>query len=316
MPDMEKKEGGSMAAMNRDYRHIRRPAVAGYFYPQHATELRVALEEAFLSPLGPGTVPTVDPTGPRQLIGIVVPHAGYPYSAQGAAWSYTVAARDGRPETAVLLGVNHRGTGVPLALSPDDGWMTPLGISPVDTALGERLRELAPDVTPDAHAHIAEHSLEVQVPFLQFLFGELPILPLLVGHASDNAVLRLGQALASLAKEHDLLIVASTDFSHYVNQETARRHDLLALDAIVALEPAALLDTVRREDITMCGVLPVAALLAAARALGARSASTLHYHTSGDVTGDRQAVVGYGAAAIFHGSDTETANASRSDGSL
>jgi len=288
-----------MAAMTRGDRHIRQAAVAGYFYPQHAGALREEIEGAFCSSLGPGALPEVNPSGPRRLIGIIVPHAGYPYSAQGAAWSYAEVARDGRPGAAVLLGVNHQGQGAPLALSPDDGWATPLGLLPVAAELGQRLRELDPEITPDAWAHRQEHSIEVQAPFLQYLFGELPILPILVGHASVDAVLRLGQALAELAKEQDLLIIASTDFSHYVSQETAQRLDQLALDAITTLQPAALIDTVRRQDISMCGVLPVAALLAAAQALGAQSAPILHYHTSGDVTGDRQAVVGYGAAAIY-----------------
>jgi AmmeMemoRadiSam system protein B len=144
-----------------------------------------------------------------------------------------------------------------------------------------------------------EHSIEVQVPFLQYLFGELPILPILIGSASVETVLRLGQALAELAKEQDLLIVASTDFSHYVTQDTAHRLDETALEAISSLQPMKLIDTVWGKDISMCGVLPVAALLEAAQTLGARSASILHYHTSGDVTGDREAVVGYGAAAIY-----------------
>jgi hypothetical protein len=293
-----RKERGGMAAMTRSDRHVRQAAVAGYFYPQHAGALREEIEGAFCSPLGPGTLPEVNPSGPRRLIGVIVPHAGYPYSAQGAAWSYAEVARDGRPGLAVLLGVNH-GHGAPLALSPDEAWTTPLGCLPVAAELGQRLRELEPEVTLDARAHCREHSIEVQVPFLQYLFGELPFLPILVGHASVDAVLRLGQALAELAKEQDLLIIASTDFSHYVSQETAQRLDQLALDAIATVHPAALIDTVRRQDISMCGVLPVAALLAAAQALGAQSASILHYHTSGDVTGDRQAVVGYGAMAIY-----------------
>lgn len=280
-------------------RHLRQAAVAGYFYPQHAGALREEIEGAFLSPLGPGALPEVNPSGSRRLVGIIAPHAGYIFSAQGAAWSFAEVARDGRPGTAVLLGVNHRGQGAALALSPDDAWVTPLGACPVATELGKTLRDIDPDVVPDAWAHRQEHSIEVQVPFLQYLFGELPILPILIGRASVDAVLRLGQSLAALAKEHDLLIIASTDFSHYVSHDIARRLDEAALEAIAALQPTQLIDTVLGKDITMCGVLPVAALLEAARTLGAQSASILHYHTSGDVTGDRGAVVGYGAAAVY-----------------
>lgn len=255
--------------MPRDDTQIRRPAVAGAFYSGEAGELRDEIAAAFHSPLGPGALPEVRADGPRRVLGLVVPHAGYVYSGPGAAWGFAEAARDGRPGAVVLLGVNHRGYGAPIALSPDAAWRTPLGEIPVATALGERLCAFDAEVIPDARAHAQEHSLEVQVPFLQVIFGDVPILPILLGHAGVPAVLRLGEALAVLAREADLLIVASTDFSHYVTQATATRLDRLALDAIAAVNPRALIEAVSREQITMCGVLPVAALLAAGQALGA-----------------------------------------------
>ena len=277
---------------------LREPAVAGHFYPRQPDALRQAIEGAFLSPLGPGALPTINPSGPRQLMGVVAPHAGYPYSAPAAAWAFAEIARDGRPGTAVLLGVNHRSVGAPLALSPAKKWRTPYGDAPVAVELGRRLCALDPAISPDARAHAQEHSLEVQVPFLQYLFGDVPILPLLVGHAGTEAILTLGKALAILAQEQDLLIIASSDFSHYVSAETAYRQDQLALDAIAAVQPVELIEIVRRDNISMCGVLPVAAMLSAAQTLGVNSAAVLHYHTSGDITGDRQAVVGYGAVAL------------------
>lgn len=285
--------------MNRDAGHIRQPAVAGYFYPLQEHALRQAIEDAFLSPLGPGALPEINPSGPRRLLGAIVPHAGYPYSAPGAAWAFADIARDGRPAAVVLLGVNHRGFGAPLAMSHAAGWRTPLGVAPIATEIGRRLRELDPDITLDTLAHAQEHSIEVEVPFLQYLFGEAPILPILIGHAAQEKVLALGHALGRLAQEHDLLIMASTDFSHYVSHQVAQQQDRLALDAIAAIQPETLLEVVQRHAITMCGVLPVAALLTAARALDAGPASILHYHTSGDVTGDRKEVVGYGTAVIY-----------------
>ncbi|HOS44212.1 MAG TPA: AmmeMemoRadiSam system protein B [Armatimonadota bacterium] len=276
---------------------IRQPAVAGTFYPRDPALLRAQIDEAYRSPLGPGAVPAVNPQGPRRLLGLVAPHAGYPYSAQGAAWGYAAVARDGRPGAAVLLGVNHRGYGAAIALSPDAGWQTPLGIAPVAAALGERLRALDADVVPDARAHLAEHSLEVQLPFLQHLFGAVPILPILIGRAGLDAVLRLGKTLAALARDQELLLIASTDLSHYVPQAVAQRQDQLALQAIAAVQPLQLIDTVRRHEIGMCGVLPVTAVLAAAQVLGA-TARIVHYHTSGDVTGETDAVVGYGTAVL------------------
>ncbi|MHB9024556.1 MAG: AmmeMemoRadiSam system protein B [Armatimonadota bacterium] len=282
--------------MNLDER-IRPAAVAGQFYPGHPASLRAALEEAFLSPLGPGDIPAVGP-GPRRLIGIVSPHAGYLYSAQGAAWGYAAAARDGQPSLVVILGVNHRGIGAPLALSPATGWQTPLGVAPVSVESGRRLRELAPVLEVDGRAHAHEHSLEVQVPFVQYLFGDVPIVPIAIGAASWSMVSALGVALAQLAREQDILFIASSDFSHYVAQQEAERLDRIALEAIAAVDAVKLLDAVRLHEITMCGVLPVAVLLTVAKEFGQAMANILHYHTSGDVTGDRWRVVGYGSVAV------------------
>ena len=287
-----------MSDQDNRTRDIRPATVAGTFYPDTAEALREAITQAFHAPLGPRDVPAIPAAGPRRLIGIVAPHAGYQYSAPCAAWAYAAAARDGQPAAVVILGVNHRGIGAPLAVSPAAGWQTPLGEAPVATALRERLLSRLPGLRPDARAHQQEHSLEVQAPFVQYLFGNVPILPIALGAATPQATLELGQALAELAGEADLLIVASTDFSHYITHEEATHRDRLALDRIAEVDPAGLIDTVYRQEITMCGVLPVATLLAAAQALGARQAEILQYYTSGDITGDRRQVVGYGAAAI------------------
>jgi AmmeMemoRadiSam system protein B len=284
----------------KTYRRIRPAAVAGQFYPGEASALRREIEAAFHSPSGPGGIPAVG-EGPRRLVGVVAPHAGYMYSGAGAAWAYAAAARDGRPAAAVILGVNHYSyrTGTPLALSSADGWATPLGIVPVAQALAAELQELDVELAVDDGAHAREHSLEVQVPFLQYLYEDLPILPIAVGHAAPEAILRLGDALATLCRAHDLLLIASTDFSHQVPQAVAQAQDALALAQISAVDPLGLIDVVQARDISMCGYLPTAAVLAAARALGIHDGQVLHYHTSGDVTGDTRRVVGYGAAALY-----------------
>ncbi|HOF88846.1 MAG TPA: AmmeMemoRadiSam system protein B, partial [Armatimonadota bacterium] len=160
------------------------------------------------------------------------------------------------------------------------------------------LRALDADVGVDDLSHAHEHSLEVQVPFLQYLFGELPILPIAVGHTTRDAVLALGMALATLCAAHDLLLIASTDFSHQVPAEVARERDALALDRIRAVDPLGLLAVVAARDISMCGSLPTAIALVAAKAMGVEDGAVLHYHTSGDVTGDTRQVVGYGAVAL------------------
>jgi MEMO1 family protein len=278
---------------------IRRPAVAGRFYAGERESLRAEVEDCFVSPLGPGALPAVG-SGPRRVLGIVAPHAGYLYSGAAAAWAYAEAARDGRPEVVVILGLDHRGLGAPLALSPAAAWQTPLGELPVDAGLADALMRLDPEVALDARAHVLEHSIEVQLPFLQVVYGHVPILPIGIGAVRVESVLRLGAALAEATRGRDVLMVASSDFSHYISQAEATRLDARAMERIVALDPEGLVSTVREYGISMCGVLPVAAMLAAAVKQGALEGRRLHYHTSGDVTGDEEAVVGYGALVVYH----------------
>jgi AmmeMemoRadiSam system protein B len=281
--------------------HIRPPAVAGQFYPDAPDLLRRMIGEAFHAALGPGELPAVG-AGPRRLLGIVSPHAGYPYSGAGTAWGLAAAARDGRPAAVVILGVNHRGLGEAVALSPALGWATPLGVMPVAQALGAALRVRVPELHFDAAAHALEHSLEVLVPFLQVVFGEIPIVPIALGAIHEATAQTLGEALAELATTHELLIVASSDFSHYVSHAEAARLDWMVLERIAAVDPGGVLRTVREWEITMCGVWPVVVALVAAQRLRC-TGEILHYHTSGEVSGDRSAVVGYGTAAIWRPGD-------------
>lgn len=293
---------------------IRPPAVAGQFYEGSPAALRAEVQKAFTGPLGPGAIPQVPEHAVRRLLGLVVPHAGYMFSGSGAAWGYAAAAKDGRPQAVVILGVNHRmlgASGSPLALSSAAGWQTPLGVIPVAVELGQQLQVIYPELAYDDLAHTYEHSLEVQVPFLQFLFGDVPILPIAIGHASREAIARLGNALAALASSHDLLLIASTDFSHQVPHTTATQLDRLALDAIAAVNADQLIDVVQERHITMCGYLPAAAVLIAALSCGIHEAKILHYHTSGDVIGERANVVGYGTAALYRPHPDDGASAER-----
>ena len=283
---------------NQSVARIRPAAVAGMFYPREPLALREALDAAYRSPLGPGVRSPIS-TPAREVFGLICPHAGYIYSAPAAAWSFAQISTAARPEAVVLLGVNHRSAGASIALSDVTAWETPLGVVPVAHDLGVRLRELEPSVVVDEYAHRQEHSLEVQLPFIQALFGETMILPIVLAHPVWDTVFRLGMALSKLAADHRLLFVASTDFSHYLPQREAEKLDQLALAQIASVDPDGLLAVVQRMGITMCGVLPVTALLIAARGAGIHTGTILHYHTSGDVTGDRQEVVGYGAAVLY-----------------
>lgn len=279
---------------------IRRPAVAGKFYPAQPEQLRASITQAFVDAHGPGALPVVN-TAARvhSMFSVMVPHAGYMYSGQGVAWGMTACAAQGRPAAVIMLGVNHRGVGAPMAVSPATGWETPLGIMPVATGLAQQVVTLAPAVQLDARAHAQEHSLEVLVPFMQFVFGVLPIVPIVIGGATVGDVATLANALAVLMQQRNVVLLVSSDFSHYISSAEAMRLDHLALAAITAIDPEGFLDTVRKYGITMCGVLPVAAALMAASQCHVQTGHLLHYQTSGDVTGDCSEVVGYGTAALY-----------------
>ncbi len=261
----------------------REPAVAGTFYPGEPEQL--ARDVAAL--IGP-------PVPAAPALGVLAPHAGYVYSGAVAGATY---ARVQVPERAVVLCPNHTGLGARVALWPGGGWATPLGRVPIDPELTAALRA-CPLVVDDRAAHRREHALEVQLPFLLARRPDVAIAALCLGPLSADEALALGRALAAALRARPALIVASSDMSHYVDAEEAREKDMRALDRLLALDARGLHDTVRREDISMCGFVPATVMLAAARELGAREAVLVRYANSGDVTGDRRSVVGYAGAIV------------------
>jgi len=285
----------------------RQPAVAGRFYERDAQALRASLKECFLHALGPGHLPEVDPNGPGRMQALVSPHAGYMFSGPAAAHGYAALAADGIPEVAVLLGPSHYVSSRQAALSLARAWRTPLGEVLVDMELGRHLLAASDLVEADERTHAAEHSLEVQLPFLQFVYGEQTprIVPVCVrahpfggGEQLAADARALGEALATVVGRRRAVVVASTDFSHQVPQAVAQREDKLALDAILARDGDRLLHTVVTHRISMCGPAPVAMALAYANRRGAQEAKLLRYYTSGDILGDSEAVVGYASVGV------------------
>jgi AmmeMemoRadiSam system protein B len=263
----------------------REPAVAGQFYP--ADRARLAHEvERLLGPHPP------DP--PQPAVGILAPHAGYVYSGAVAGATY---ARVEVPERAVVLCPNHTGLGRLAALWPDGAWRTPLGPVPIDEDLTRALRA-CPLVEDDRSAHLREHALEVQLPFLQARRPDVAIAALCLGPLSAAECEEIGRAVAQAVRERPALLVASSDMSHYIPADLAREQDMSALERFLALDATGLHERVRREDISMCGVVPATVMLAAARDLGARQAELVRYANSGDVNGDRSSVVGYAGAVV------------------
>ena len=265
---------------------VRRPAVAGRFYPGDAETLRRDIHQY------------VSVTGNKiHAIGCVAPHAGYMYSGHVAGAVY---ARLELPKRYIILCPNHTGVGEPLAMMSEGSWRTPLGDVAIDTELAKALMGRFPLLSEDEIAHRAEHALEVQLPFLQELTGDFKFVPITVGTSRFDALSALGIAMAQVIENSGerVLIVASSDMNHYEPDAATRVKDRKAIDKVLALDPKGLYDTVQQENISMCGFGPTVAMLTAARKLGAKSAQLVKYATSGDVSGDQETVVGYAGIAV------------------
>lgn len=278
---------------------IRRPAVAGAFYPESPEVVRQEIETCFRHRLGPGAVPKVEASGPRQVLGSVSPHAGYAFSGPAASHGFSALAGDGCPDLFVIVGPNHRGLGAHVAVGARGYWETPLGRSQVDEVVAQEIIANSGLAEQDEWSHLLEHSVEVQLPFLQYLYGErFRFVPIILADQDLETARDLGRSLAVALQGKNAVIIASTDFTHYEQQRTAEQNDALAMAAIVHLDEALLAKVVRQRAISMCGVGPVMAMLVAAKLLGASRAEILKYVTSGDLTGDKRSVVGYASLSV------------------
>ena len=249
--------------------------------------------------LGPGALPGEARSAERHTLGLVSPHAGYRYSGPVAANGFARLAAEKMPEVVVIVGPNHRGLGAAVAVGRQSAWQTPLGSVDVDLEVGEAVVAGGQWARWDDLAHGMEHSLEVQVPFLQYIYGSgFKIVPVAMLRQEMEIARDLGRAIASALKGRAGLIIASSDFSHYESQASAGRKDRLAIDAILKLDPAQVEATVISQNISMCGPGPVMAMITAGKELGARKASLLRYATSGDITGDYSEVVGYASVMV------------------
>ncbi len=270
----------------------RPPAVAGQFYAGSGAELAHQIEACFRNERGPGELPPRRRSSQRSLRAAVVPHAGYPYSGPIAAHVYARIAVERVPATVLILGVDHHGLGG-AALS-DRAWLTPLGPVEVDHELVGALRK--PPLAVDEPAQSAEHSIEVQLPFLQYVLPQPRFVALQVRFGRFDFLATVGRVVREATRDRDVLILASTDFSHYVPAATAQRLDRMAIDAILARDARWLYDTVVENDISMCGVAPTTVLLAALEE-ERLEARLLRWGHSGEAEAMRE-VVGYAAIAI------------------
>ncbi|MBI3454404.1 MAG: AmmeMemoRadiSam system protein B [Candidatus Rokubacteria bacterium] len=261
-------------------RVVREPTVAGTFYPADPKAL-----EGELAQLLP-----VRPAAPARAV--VVPHAGWMYSGAVAGETYAQVAV---PRLAVLLGPNHTGLGVPGAVMREGAWRYPGGSVPIARDLAAALLAAASELQEDTRAHVREHALEVQLPFLHRRQPGLEMVPITLGRSDSGFCRAVGEAVGRVVAgwPEPVLVVDSTDLNHYESQAVSQRKDRLAINAVLALDAEGLGRAVRTHDISMCGIAPTQALLWAAPALGIRSARLVRYQTSGDVSGDLARVVGY-----------------------
>jgi MEMO1 family protein len=269
---------------------VRHPAVAGRFYPRDPEELRTEVR-VYLSQSNSVISDLV------RAIGCIAPHAGYMYSGHVAG---AVFARLEIPRRCIVLCPNHTGMGRPLAIMSDGAWATPLGEVAIDGELAAALKQRFPALQEDSAAHRAEHAAEVELPFLQTLQLELTFVPIALGTTQFETLEQLGLALSDViaAEKDPILIVASSDMNHYESDVVTRVKDHRAIERILTLDPRGLHEVVTQQKVSMCGMGPVVAMLTAARQLGAKSTELVKYATSGDVSGDRDMVVGYAGVVV------------------
>jgi MEMO1 family protein len=267
---------------------LRLPAVAGRFYPSDPAEVTALIRKYTI----------IDPGQPPMPVrACLVPHAGYVYSGHVAG---AVFARIALPRKIIVLGVRHYPRGEPAAILSSGAWRTPLGDAQIDEELAEALKKACPLLREDSVAHSAEHSLEVQLPFLQARAPEFSFVPVALGTVRFEQLVEVGGGIARVleASKESVLLLTTSDLNHYEDDATTRVKDRKAIDQLLALNSRGLYDTCRNEEISMCGLGPATAMLTALNELGARKAELVKYATSADVSGDRSAVVGY-AGMVF-----------------
>jgi len=265
---------------------VRPPVVAGKFYPRDQKKLLSELQSYFVE------------TDPRvAALGCVVPHAGYVYSGRVAGAVYS---RIEVPARCIVLCPNHTGQGTPLAIMRSGSWETPLGDVAIDSDLADALLQQFPWLSEDALAHRSEHAIEVQLPFLQRLRPDVRFVPIAIGTRQFEVLEGLGRAIGEVAAaaSERILVIASSDMNHYECDPITRVKDQKAIESVLALDARGLYDVVMEEEISMCGFGPTVAMLTAARRMGATRAELVMYATSGDVSGDREMVVGYAGMVV------------------
>jgi hypothetical protein len=275
---------------------IRTPVVAGMFYPSNAKELKQTIHDCFLHPFGPGKIPPTE--SDEKIFGVICPHAGYMYSGPIACHSYySISAQS--VDVVVILGPNHWGIGCSVASMKEGLWQTPLGEVRIDSDSAEEIANLSKRIELDYFSHTKDHSLEVQIPMLQEIYRNgFKILPIILIDQEIHAAKEIGIAVSKLAKKKKIMIVGSSDFTHYEQNEFAYKQDHALIEPILKLDLEQFYNTLHEKQVSACGYGAIASTMVACKELGATKGKLLKYATSGDVAGDKSSVVGY-ASIIF-----------------
>lgn len=274
---------------------VRKPAVAGQFYPSDPAELSALIDQCYLHGLGPGRAPPA-PRSEAHVVAVVSPHAGYIYSGPVAAHAYLHVSSLPDPQLIVVVAPNHYGLGTGVSTFKEGEWETPLGRMHVDSDAAEELARVSGMVAFDPDAHRLEHSLEVQLPFLQKIYGDsVPILPVSLLFQDIETAKAISAALARVLHGKRAVLVASSDLTHYEPAKEAKRKDLALIQQVLKLDLEGFYSTLEKLQVTACGFGAIGIIMETAKSLGLGKAELLKYASSGDTSGDNLQVVGYGA---------------------
>ncbi|AFS81989.1 MEMO1 family protein [Candidatus Nitrosopumilus sediminis] len=271
---------------------IREPVVAGQFYPEKEEDLKNMIRYCIDHEYGPGNNPK---TSNDKIYGIICPHAGYVYSGPTACHSYKAISSQ-NPELAIIIGPNHFGVGKDAATMIDSQWQTPLGMVSIDSESAKQVAEISEFIEIDEYSHSQDHSLEVQIPMLQeMLSNEFQILPIILRAQDMKTAMDVGNAVYEIAKRKNAIIVASSDFTHYEENSFAHQQDKALIEPILEMNVERFYQVLYERRVTACGYGAMASAMIACKKMGATKGELLSYATSGDVSGDTESVVGYGA---------------------
>jgi len=272
---------------------IRTPAVAGMFYPGETNKLKKSIHDSFLHPFGPGILPPIETS--QKIFGVICPHAGYMYSGPIACHSY-YSISSSYADLYIIIGPNHWGIGCGVATMKDCTWETPLGTVEVDSEAADEISKLSKIIEVDFFSHTKEHSLEVQIPIIQETFSnKLKILPIALINQNQDTAIEVGKTIAKISQKKKTMIIGSSDFTHYEPNNFAHKQDEALIEPILKMDVDDFYEVLNKKQVTACGYGAIASTMIACKELGATKGTLLKYATSGDITGDKGSVVGYGS---------------------